>query len=79
MVDPRSISLAQLVMVERTSVSLKNTVTQFAFWVTQLPAHVATLRGFYSMLDVENEIKDGDSSYPREEYDKSGGMSVEFR
>ena len=34
---------------------------------------------FYMQLDAKPEMKDGDTSYPRPGYDKSIGMSIEFR
>ena len=37
------------------------------------------MRDFYMTLDATPKMKDGDTSYPRPGYDKSIGMSVEFR
>lgn len=37
------------------------------------------MREFYAALDIKNQIKDGDETYPQPGYENSPGMSLELR
>lgn len=37
------------------------------------------MREFYAALEIENQIKDGDTPYPRPGYENALGMSLELR
>ena len=73
------ISLAQIAVIEQTNASLRQTFGMLSFWSQQLPQDVAKMGQFYMQLDAKPEMKDGDIPYPRSGYDKSIGMSIEFR
>ena len=77
--NPSKISLAQLAVIEQTNTSLRQTFGMLSFWFQQLPQDVARMGQFYMQLDAKPEMKDGDTPYPRPGYDKSIGMSIEFR
>ena len=77
--NPSKISLAQIAVIEQTNASLRQTFGMLSFWSQQLPQDVAKMGQFYMQLDAKPEMKDGDIPYPRSGYDKSIGMSIEFR
>jgi len=77
--NPSKISLAQLAVVEQTNASLRQTFMMLSIFSEQLLHGVARMGQFYMKLDAKSEMKDGDTLYPRPGYDKSIGMSIEFR
>lgn len=79
LVTPSKLSVVQLAILEQTNLSLRQTFWLLANELEFFPEDMSRMREFYAALDIENQIKDGDTGYPRPDYDNSAGMSLELR
>lgn len=78
-IKPSRISVVQLAILEQTNLSLRQTFWLLANELEFFPEDASRMREFYAALEIENQIKDGDTPYPRPGYENALGMSLELR
>ncbi|KAG6332023.1 hypothetical protein ID866_7069 [Astraeus odoratus] len=79
LISPSRLSVVQLAILEQTNLSLRQTFWLLANEIEFFPEDVSRMREFYAALDIENQVKDGETPYPQPGCDNSAGMSVELR
>ncbi|KAL5533615.1 hypothetical protein ACEPAG_75 [Sanghuangporus baumii] len=78
--DFSNVSIDELILTQQTSQSIHASLFRIIYSTKRISSNLATIRNTYSLVEVENKIKDGDLPYPL--YSEEGnhsGAEVEFR
>ncbi|KAF9242086.1 P-loop containing nucleoside triphosphate hydrolase protein [Melanogaster broomeanus] len=79
LVDPSKLSIVQLAVLEQTAFSLRYTFSSIAWLASTFPKALSRMEGLYMTLDIQNQMKDGETPYPRPGSENNTGMSLELR
>ncbi|OCB88097.1 hypothetical protein A7U60_g4722 [Sanghuangporus baumii] len=78
--DFSNITLDDLILVQQTSQSVQSSLFQFLLYFERISDHLSTIRNIYSLEDIENTIKEGDTPYPLHSEGRNySGAEIEFR
>jgi hypothetical protein len=76
--QPSKFSVSSMAILQQTSNSLRWTFYEILDDIKEAPQHLELIRSIYDGLKVDNQVSDGTSPYPSEDY-KNDGMSLEVR
>ncbi|EGO21436.1 hypothetical protein SERLADRAFT_417697 [Serpula lacrymans var. lacrymans S7.9] len=77
---PSKLSMIHLAILEQTSISLRYTFSHIVFTGKLWPSDLNRMKSIYRILDLENQVKDGEFPYPCSQEDHRGkGMSLCIR
>ncbi|KIJ16673.1 hypothetical protein PAXINDRAFT_10381 [Paxillus involutus ATCC 200175] len=79
LVSPSKLSVVKLAVLEQTSISLRYTFSSLVWAADTWPTVISRMQTLYTALDIENEMKDGATPYPRPGLADNVGMSLELR
>ncbi|KAG2135206.1 P-loop containing nucleoside triphosphate hydrolase protein [Suillus bovinus] len=77
LMNPSQVSVVQLAMLEQATIRLRYTFSFARHIIHYYPAELASLKNFYTVLDLKNKMKDG--SMPYSPAADALGLSLEVR
>ncbi|PVF98309.1 P-loop containing nucleoside triphosphate hydrolase protein [Serendipita vermifera] len=77
--NPSSFSLTSLTVLRESTNSFAWTLYRLFYGDNTINEKVLFIKDYYGLLEMENEMKDGEITYPPEETKEQDGMRVEFK